>query len=158
MIHNFAKETLDGLDMESLRIIDGVDPVNKMYLPVDPNFMLAMVKAIRHYQEYSLANVIAEKLTELSEADPEAMKYFMLETPKFNCNETLAEHPNAQVEHTPGGYYISLLGLLQGLIDTSKELIVMVKTEGEPLKFISMDRTTYDVISKAGTIIKSVTE
>ena len=52
-------------------------------------------------------------LNELIETDRVAMQSLARKAAK--CNEALAEHPSVQVGAHGGGYYVGLLGVLNGL-------------------------------------------
>ena len=92
-----------------------------------------------------LADLIIERLNEITEADPLAME-FLVEA-RVPCNDTLARHPSVQVIALGGNPpTVGVLGILNGIVGTIDEgpkkgwgLIAAVWDEGKFQGFRRME-------------------
>lgn len=66
-----------------------------------------------------IARRVVELMNEMLAADPVATRSLMIN--RTPCNKTLAEHPTVQVWRQEGGYAVTLMGILNGLVGAVDE-------------------------------------
>ena len=62
---------------------------------------------------------VCDLLNEMLKLDPKATK--CLAQNKVSCNRSIAEHPSIQVSETDQGYYVGMVGILNGLFGTGTD-------------------------------------
>lgn len=73
---------------------------------------------------------IVARLNSMLEADRPAMAALLAN--RVPCNEKLADHPTCQVMMQHGGFYVGLLGVLNGLLGESASIKAIFDDPEEP--------------------------